>query len=148
MVVELCLFINSKNISSLNDSKKKKVPNTRAIWFSADRLQKLVNKIKNEGGDGIRFYLATYDTIYPAKFIGGHKPATDYWGHTTLVLVSTKDSTNKMSQKFHRDYYTNKLQGANGQPSKGFIVGGTPENRGELCPPPRDCNSLGATLIP
>ncbi|PAW93988.1 hypothetical protein CKK33_10970 [Mucilaginibacter sp. MD40] len=133
---------------SQNDSKKKKAPNTRAIWFSVDRLQKLVNKIKSEGGDGIRFYLATYDTIYPARFAGGHKPAPDYWGHNTLVLVSTKDSTNKMNQKYHRDYYTDKLLGNNGQPSKGFIVGAEPENRGELCPPPRDCNSVGATLIP
>jgi hypothetical protein len=42
----------------------KKRPNTRSIWFSAERLQALLDKIKSEGGDGIRFYLATYDTSY------------------------------------------------------------------------------------
>ncbi|RYU91688.1 hypothetical protein EWM62_07050 [Mucilaginibacter terrigena] len=125
----------------------KNKPNTRAIWFSADRLQALLDKIKSEGGDGIRFYMATYDTTYNTKVIGGIIPPKDYWGYNTLVMVSTKDSTNKVNQVFHRDYYTSKPAKST-KPTLGFMVGGTPENRGELCPPPKDCAPTGATLIP
>ena len=128
-------------------SVKKKKPNSRSIWFSAERLQALLDKIKSEGGDGIRFYMATYDSVYNTKVIGGIIPPREYWGYNTLVMVSTKDSTNKVNEKFHRDYYTSKPASAN-KPVLGFIVGGPPENRGELCPPPKDCASIGATLLP
>ncbi|MBB5395749.1 hypothetical protein [Mucilaginibacter sp. AK015] len=127
--------------------KIKKKPNSRCIWFSADRLQALLDKIKSEGGDGIRFYMASYDTSYNSKIIGGIVPPRDYWGYNTLVLVSTKDSTNAVNQKFHRDYYTSKPAKSN-KPVLGFMVGGTPENRGELCPPPVKCSETGATLLP
>ena len=127
-------------------ARVKKTTNTRCIWFSAERLQQMLDKIKGEGGDGIRFYLATYDSIYP-QAIGGLTPPPEYWGRNTLVMVSTKDSTNKKDQIFHRDYYTSPKPKAN-KPATGFILGGTPENRGEICPPPKNCNSIGATLIP
>lgn len=124
----------------------KKKPDSRSIWFSADRLQGLLDKIKSEGGDGIRFYYATYDSIYP-KVIGSNTPPQIYWGYNTLVMVSTKDSTNQANEKFHRDYFTSKPKGSD-KPVLGFIVGGPPENRGELCPPPKNCNDIGALLIP
>jgi hypothetical protein len=118
----------------------KKVPNTRAIWFSIERMDSLVSRIKREHGDGIRFYLATYDSTYKEAF-GGNKPNKRYWGHTTLVMVSTKDSTVK---PYHQDYFYRKT--ANG-PSQGVIVGTVPENRGEQCPPPATCSTTGATLV-
>jgi hypothetical protein len=120
--------------------KPKKVPNTRAIWFSIERMDSLVSKIKREHGDGIRFYLATYDSTYKEVF-GGNKPDKKYWGHTTLVMVSTKDSSVK---EFHQDYFYKKnVKG----PSQGVIVGTVPENRGEQCPPPSTCKSIGALLV-
>lgn len=117
----------------------KKLPDTRAIWFGIDRLEAMVKKIKEEGGDGVRFYLATYDDKYPKDLKNGYKPDIKYWGYNTLIMVSTKDSINK----YHRDYYSNKTG------SKGFILGVTtdPENRGEMCPPPANCTEIGATLI-
>lgn len=124
-----------------------KKPNSRSIWFGIDRLQTLLDKIKSENGDGIRFYFATYDTVYNNKVIGGIIPPRDYWGYNTLVMVSTKDSTNQANEKFHRDYYTSKPVGSSKTVS-GFIVGSPPENRGEMCPPPKKCNEIGATLIP
>lgn len=130
-----------------NFAKVKKKPNTRCIWFSADRILALAQKIKDEGGDGIRFYLASYDTVYANKF-KGRKPPKDYWGYNTLVMVSTKDSVNKVEQHYHQDYYTNSKVTDQTKPPRGFIVGGVPENRGELCPPPKNCNTVGATLIP
>ena len=127
-------------------NKVKKLPNSRTIWFGIDRLQAMVNKIKAEGGDGVRFYLATYDSVYTPNDKFGHIPARKYWGHTTLVMVSTKDSL-----KFHRDYYGNNIDPTSNSKSdsKGFIlsVGTSPENRGEMCPPPSNCATIGATLI-
>ncbi len=127
-------------------NKVKKLPNSRTIWFGIDRLQAMVNKIKAEGGDGVRFYLATYDTVYTPNGKFGHIPARKYWGHTTLVMVSTKDSL-----KFHRDYYGNSIDPSSNSKSdpKGFIlsVGTSPENRGEMCPPPSNCATIGATLV-
>lgn len=124
----------------------KKKADSRCVWFSAQRLQTLLDKIKSEGGDGIRFYYATYDSIYP-KVIGSNTPPKMYWGYNTLIMVSTKDSTNQKEEKFHRDYFTSKAKGSD-KPVLGFVVGGTPENRGELCPPPKNCNDIGALLIP
>lgn len=134
------------NYKQKGHSYTKKNSNTRCVWFSADRLQALLDKIKSENGDGIRFYLATYDTVYNDKVIGGIIPPRMYWGHNTLVMVSTKDSTNKANEKFHRDYFTSKPNKSD-KPTLGFIVGGPPENRGELCPPPVKCNDTGALLI-
>lgn len=122
----------------------KKNPNTRCVWFSAVRLRKLADSVLKEGGDGIRFYLATYDSLYTDQF-AGHKPNREYWGYNTLVMVSTKDSLN---HKFHQDYYKPKAKpGENGGTQEGFIIGTTPENRGEQCPPPLTCTKTGATLI-
>lgn len=121
----------------------KNKPNTRAIWFSLDQLEKLVAKVREEKGDGIRFYLATYNTQYPLT--DKRAPKAEYWGYNTLVMVSTKDSVGKDNSKvYHRDYYSDVKGGKNG---RGFIVGSIPENRGEICPPPRSCDSIGATLI-
>ena len=128
-------------------NKVKKLPNSRTIWFGIDRLQAMVNKIKAEGGDGVRFYLATYDTVYTPNSKHNHIPERKYWGHTTLVMVSTKDSLNK----FHRDYYSNSIDPSSNSKSnsKGFIlgVGSAPENRGEMCPPPSNCATIGASLV-
>jgi hypothetical protein len=134
-------------------SKVKKLPNSRTIWFGIDRLQAMVNKIKAEGGDGVRFYLATYDTVYNPNDKYGHIPERKYWGHTTLVMVSTKDSVSAKDtlHRFHRDYYGNNIDPTSNSKSgsKGFIlgVGSTPENNGEMCPPPSNCATIGATLI-
>lgn len=133
--------------SSINENgvdKVKKRPNTRCVWFPIKRLRKLVDSIDKQGGDGIRFYLATYDSLYTKDF-KGHVPDKKYWGYNTLVMVSTKDSLN---HQYHQDYYNNKPKpGQNGGVMQGFIVGTTPENRGEQCPPPLTCGKIGATLI-
>jgi len=126
--------------SKLSGGNVVSAPNSRAIWFSRDKLDSLLQAIKKENGDGIRFYLATYDQDYKTDANSVAKsPKKEYWGYNTLVMVSTK-----LEGTIHRDYYTNGT--ANG-PGKGFIVGTTPENRGEMCPPPRDCTGTGATLI-
>lgn len=116
----------------------KKIQDTRAVWFGIERLKALVKKIEAEGGDGIRFYYAAYDSVYNEKS-DAHVPIKPYWNHNTLIMVSTRDSAS-----IHKDYYTDfKLNGE----FKGFIITAKPENKGEMCPPPVDCNGTGATLI-
>lgn len=123
------------------DRKIIELENTRAIWLDTGRLIKLLAKIRKEKGDGVRVYLATYD----AKVEGKNSTFNPkYAGYNTLVLVSTKDSVNKKGQHFHQDYYKSKT--ANGAGS-GIMIGTPPTNRGEMCPPPRDCPTIGATLI-
>jgi len=117
------------------------LPDTRAIWFELERLEALVRQIRKEGGDGIRFYLATYDDSYPKDAQGPHVPQRAYWGYNTLIMVSTKDSTAN-GQTYHRDYYSE--AGSNGP---GLIVAATPENKGKICPPPVDCYAEGALLL-
>ena len=112
-------------------------PNTRAIWFRKDRLRALLDSLDKEGGDGIRFYFATYNKLYRNE---KKAPDSVHWGHNTLVMVSTR-----AKGTHHFDYYDNGKLGQNDP--KGFIVGNPPENRGEMCPPPRDCDSVGATLV-
>lgn len=125
------MYVDAKGVKQVVEK-----PNTRAIWFAADRLRRLLDNIESAGGDGVRFYFATYDKIGAA---GKNDIKSDYLGHNTLVMVSTwKDGT------IHRDYYGEK-PGKNG--AKGFIIGAPPENRGEMCPPPKNCDSVGATLI-
>ncbi|AYL96139.1 hypothetical protein [Mucilaginibacter celer] len=117
----------------------KKRPNTRCIWFSIDRLDSLVKKIKAEKGDGIRFYMAAYDNHYNPK--GLNTPPKDYWGHSTLIMVSTYLD---QASGNHNDYYKGSPFSNGGS---GGIFTTTPENRGELCPPPATCKSIGATLF-
>ena len=114
-------------------SKTKKKPETRSIWFSKERLQSMLDQLETEKGDGVRFYMATYDRIPTA----GTNIPQEHLGFNTLLMVSTKDSV-AGSETFHRDYYN-----ASGAVSTtGFV-----ENRGELCPPPENCFKIGATLV-
>lgn len=136
-------FVNNyerhAGIVESSKGEKQPLPNTRAIWFPADRLEKLAADIRAQGGDGVRFYLATYD-----KFGTGKNAAIDaHLGYNTLVMVSTYP-TKKYGKEIHQDYYADK-PGRNG--AKGFIIGNPPENRGEMCPPPKTCDSAGADLI-
>jgi len=131
--------------------KPKKKPDTRCIWFSKERLQAMLNQLEHEKGNGIRFYLAAYDKKYPDNKTESkaNQPPKEYWGYNTLVMVSTKPATNDESKPINKDYYYDVEKGipAAGAPH-GFIVTLTPENRGEICPPPADCFKQGATLLP
>lgn len=134
-------------IDTVIDGKSTKLivdtPNSRAIWFSLEQLKAFVERLEIEKGDGVRFYFATYNKNYPKNAVD--KPKQEYWGHNTLIMVSTKrDSVGK--RIIHQDYYM-PTGGFKPDYSKGFIVGNPPENRGEMCPPPKACDSVGAVLI-
>jgi len=126
------------------------LPNTRSIWFSKERLQAMLNKVGSIDGDGIRFYFATYDAKYdPAN--KNNSLEKKHWGFNTLLMVSTKDSI-AGTDTLHRDYYGTQIVSSAAASSKAtskvaIALSTNVENKGELCPPPRDCFSIGATLI-
>ncbi|HEY9261269.1 hypothetical protein [Chitinophaga sp.] len=114
------------------------VSNTRCIWFDKSRIRDLICQLDQDGGDGMRFYFATYDSAYSAgnsksdSLLTEPAPAPDYWGRNTLVIVSTR---NKI------DYFGDSTS------RKGFLftIEDQAENHGELCPPPAKC--YGALLL-
>jgi len=137
-----------------NNRKPVLKPDTRCIWFSKARLTAMLNQLDKEKGTGVRFYLATYDKSYDtvATAKKPSNPPSYYWGYNTLLMVSTKDvnvGTTSRPIWIHKDYYKDLYPGLKTSGStSGFIVGMVPENRGEICPPPKECYEIGATLIP
>lgn len=113
-------------------------PDTRCVWFSAKQIRDFAQKVMDENGDGIRFYLASYDSTKRPD-LPNIKDA--YLNYGTLVMVSTTP----MGKGNHLDYYTDQLTSGK---RKGGIIMAVPENQGELCPPPANCSTAGATLLP
>lgn len=112
---------------------------TRCVWFGINQLDTLVQQIKKEGGDGIRFYMATYDSTEDKNY----KVPPMYRNSSTLIMVSTKDSLVSDTVHVHADYFGSKTKNM-----RGAIFGASPENQGELCPPPSNCTAEGAKLLP
>jgi hypothetical protein len=110
---------------------------TRCVWFSSQQLESLLTRIKTEGGNGVRFYMATYDK----DAAPGINCPEKYRDYSTLVMVSTRDSITPNGDTLHFDYYNK------GGKLRGGILTTTPENRGEICPPPSNCSADGATLL-
>jgi len=114
---------------------------SRTVWFSKEQLKALIDKVYEEKGDGIRFYFAAYDSTQKIGFHANPK----YLDQSTLIMVSTFDTIVVREGKkdtLHWDYYYNKKNGR-----EGGILTTIPENQGELCPPPVNCTSQGATLL-
>jgi hypothetical protein len=120
------------------------VSNTRCIWFDKSRIRDLICQLDQDGGDGMRFYFATYDNTYSSGSLKSDAllteppPVPAYWGRNTLVIVSTRDKV---------DYFGDSTLPAGTQQRKGFLltIEDQAENHGELCPPPAKC--YGARLL-
>jgi hypothetical protein len=105
-----------------------RIQNTRSVWYSIDQMEEIVKRIKKEGGDGIRFYFARYDEEIVGNICHSKQ--------NTILMVSTNDTLIE-GKLLHFDYYEDK---------KGLVVKIVPENKGEICPPPKDCKTIGAFL--
>lgn len=119
------------------------LPDTRAIWFGIEELERMVSQVRQEGGDGVRFYLATYDTLYTDGAVGD-VPPPEYWGYNTLLMVSTRDSIAD-GEHLHRDYFP---EGPT--QTGGFMVAASILNHGSICPPwlrGNSCRDIGAMLF-
>ncbi|PWT70294.1 MAG: hypothetical protein C5B59_20900 [Bacteroidetes bacterium] len=88
-----------------------------SVWFSAEEIQEFLDKIKEYGGDGIKFYFGAYPADFPEK--------PEYAGRQTIVLVGTKRKEMENGGFADKDMYITR----NGVTSI-FSV-----NSGRLCPP-------------
>ena len=118
-------------------SKCKSNFDARFVWFHKDQLKALLKSVDSIGGDGIRFYLAAYDTK-----INEVPVDPQYLGYTTLVMVATKAGPPVDGKPTHIDDLGN-----NNQNRKSLFVILPPENQGELCPPPDKCDNSQAKLL-
>jgi hypothetical protein len=112
---------------------------TRYVWFNKATLKVLTDQLEEDSTlTGIRFYLAAYDRDSTALC------PKDYRTYSTLVMVTTYDSTftNRAGKVVTRHFDNLKVINGNG-----LIFTASPENQGELCPPPNLCDQMGATLL-
>jgi len=119
------------------------LPDSRCVYYSTKKLRALVNLIESEGGRGVRFYFGSYDAKYDTTKHNPKAPKKQYWGYNTVFMVSTKDSTASDGTTLHVDYFSDRKVGG----KRGIVVLTDPENRGEICPPPSNCYTIGAHLL-
>lgn len=103
-----------------------------SVWYSVQELEEFLQKVKENGGDGIKMYFGAYDKQ--------HAPQPLYADRQTIVLVATKTKDTP-----------------NGEVNKDLYVSSETENTilaynaGALCPPlckpEDDFGGLGITII-
>jgi hypothetical protein len=110
------LIRNYKQERWVNNSKHIGKEDSLSVWYSAEELERFLEKIKMHGADGVRFYFAAYDKEYKEQPL--------YAGRQTMVMVATQS---KETEKgiVDKDVYLN--TGA-----ENSILA---YNNGKLCPP-------------
>jgi len=111
-------------------------PDSLSVWYSIEAIEQFLVLAKSKGGDGIRFYFATYPEVYSTK--------PELAGRQTLALVGTRSKITENGEVAHKDIYHSK----NGRLK---ILSGDGPN--SICPP--KCNpaseggmgDLGITII-
>lgn len=126
-----------------DDSIKKRISQYQT--YDIDKLIKALQNLKSSyGATGVRIYLG----MYPITAGAGSTEDPDnkkVAGMTNLIFVGTKDSVIKHSDGV-RGFWRRKdlISRKDGIFAVGEVVG---FNEGTLCPPPRNCKGIGATLI-
>ena len=123
---------NYKQERWVNNSKHIGKEDSLSVWYSAEELERFLEKIKMHGADGVRFYFAAYDKEYEEQPL--------YAGRQTIVMVATKQKES-ISGTTDKDIYINTEKGSN-------ILA---FNVGRLCPPTckngDDFGGLGITIV-
>ena len=76
-----------------------------------------------------------------------------YKGHSIMqAFFKCQASMTGLLSNKHIDFYKDETKLLNGKTivdakRSGVIMSASPENQGELCPPPAKCDTQGATLI-
>lgn len=100
----------------LQNSKRIGKPDSLSVWFSLEDIEGFLDKLKNHGGDGIRFYFGAYDEAFAEKPL--------YAGRQTIVMVGTRQKQT-VNGEISKDIYISTKEGTN-------ILA---YNVGRLCPP-------------
>lgn len=107
---------NYKEQRWLQNSKRIGKADSLSVWFSLADIEQFLEKLKEHGGDGVRFYFGAYNTEYAEKPL--------YAGRQTIVMVATRQKQT-LSGEMNKDIYINTENGTN-------ILA---YNVGRLCPP-------------
>jgi hypothetical protein len=123
---------NYKKERWANNSKHIGKEDSLSVWYSVEELEEFLEKVKENGGDGIKMYFGAYDKE--------HAPQPLYADRQTIVLVATKVK-----------------ETATGNVNKDLYIGSEKENSilaynaGALCPPlckPHDdFGGIGITIV-
>lgn len=111
------LIRNYKQERWVHNSERIGKEDSLSVWFSVEEVQELLEKIKEYGGDGIKFYFGTYSENFPEK--------PEYAGRQTIVMVGTKQKQTENGGSANKDMYILKE-------GKTSILS---LNYGSLCPP-------------
>jgi hypothetical protein len=110
---------------------------SRSAWYSIEELEEFIERVKDQGGNGIRFYFAAYSE--------DHAETPAFAGLQTFVMVASK-AKRSASGIVNKDIYVSTEKGAN------ILAYGD----GAVCPPwycPKndpqgdDWGGLGTVLI-
>ncbi len=113
---------NYKQERWAHNSKRLGKEDSLSVWYSVEELEEFFEKVKENGGDGIRMYFGAYKEDYKEQPL--------YAGRQTVVLVATKERET-LKGEANKDLYINTEKGTS-------ILA---YNAGKLCPP--FCIELG-----
>ena len=135
-------FVGSKHVDTViknykqnrwvYNSKRLGKEDSLSVWFSIEDMEIFLERAKQHGGDGVRYYFGAYDEHFADMPL--------YAGRQTIVMVATKQKETAAGIK-DKDIYISTDQGTN-------ILA---FNVGRICPPM--CTSddgfggLGITIV-
>lgn len=95
---------NYKEQRWLHNSKRIGKADSLSVWFSLADIEQFLEKLKEHGGDGIRFYFGAYNAEYAEKPL--------YAGRQTIVMVATRQKQT-LQGEMNKDIYVNTENGTN-----------------------------------
>lgn len=134
-------FVNTKHVDTLikNYKQKRWVQNSKrlgkedslSVWFSIEDIEAFLEKAKEHGADGVRYYFGVYDDQFAEQPL--------FAGRQTLVMVATRQKENEDGVVKDKDIYYNNGRGTN---IMGF-------NMGRICPPfcATEENGIGIGIV-
>lgn len=123
---------NYKKERWANNSKHIGKEDSLSVWYSVEELEDFLEKVKENGGDGIKMYFGAYGSE--------HAPQPLYADRQTIVLVATKNKET-LNGAVNKDLY---ICDETGNTILAY-------NAGHLCPPfckPDDgIGEIGITIV-
>jgi len=104
-----------------------------SCWYSVEELEMLLEKIKNNGGDGVRMHFG----IYPE----GYNDNPEYEGRQAIVMVGTRGGSYKASKEIYVGKENSILAYIGNMPCPNWCVNPT------IPPTPHQKASVGVTLV-
>jgi hypothetical protein len=107
---------NYKQERWVHNSERLGKEDSMSAWYSIEELEEFIEKVKDHGGNGIKFYFAAYSHDYV--------DVPEYAGRQTIVMVASKGKRSA-TRIDNKDIYVSTVKGST-------ILA---YNSGQLCPP-------------